>query len=79
MGLDFSNIWWVVLRTQKGADLMSDGFQQALGHFGYIRLIRQDLKHSKSLKSVFTILAIFYTSHHPECLLFRTSCLFSSV
>lgn len=66
MGLGFSNIWWVVWRTQKGGDLRSDGFQQAVGHFGYIRLIRQDLKHSQSLKFVFPILAMFYTSHHPE-------------
>lgn len=80
MGLGFLNIWWVVLRTQKGADLRSHGFQQSLGHFGYMRLIRQDSKHSKLLKFVFPILAMFYTRHHPECcLLFRTSCLFSSV
>lgn len=62
MNLGFKNIWWVVLRTQKGDDLRRDGFQQAVGHFGYIRLMRQDLK---SLKFAFPILAMFYTSHHP--------------
>lgn len=80
MDLDFSNIWQAILRTQNEADLRRDDFQQAVGHFGYIRVIRQDLMHSKSLKLVIPILAMFYPNHHPECyLLFRTSCLFSSV
>lgn len=42
MDLDFSNIWQAILRTQKEADLRRDDFQQAVGHFGYIRVIRQD-------------------------------------
>lgn len=66
--------------THKEADLRRDDFQQGVGHFGYIRVIRQDLMHSNSLKLVFLNLAAFYPTHHPECyLLFRTSCLFSSV
>lgn len=78
--LDFSSIWQAILRTWKEADLRRDDFQQAAGHFGYIRVIREDLMHSNSLKLVFPILAMFYPNHHPECyLLFRTSCLFSSV
>lgn len=80
MDLSFSNIWRAILRSQKEADLRREGSQQGLGHFGYIRVIRQDLMHSKSLKLVFPILAMFNPNHHPECyLLFRTSCLFSSV
>lgn len=48
-------------------------------YFSYIRPIRQDLKCSKSLEFLFPIPAMFCNSHHLECcLLFRTSCLFSS-